>query len=454
MLSGPTYSTDFLTNRIMGVEPPSKKRRWDDSDHYLDKETHIDFQGNSIGRFFDSPQMKSTSSGFVNDLVEPQNFLGSSQTSEALLSSNYARGMNPLIGSTFGFSVPDTDKFPIGNREELTTPNGLTGYDSSILLENSYLYVDAGATNVMDAEQQQMLLHSRDPYPFGLATTPPLPTAVSQMTTNRPDLDATTLLLADQCFLQHRPNNATPRLTGSCGSGSESSTATTFDLVPQSSFATEIGNGGQHPYLLPSHLSDPPLDHVGSQLTHEHDNTRVTRLGSPLNCPQPLLCFDGSEILQQHSNTNKTETDYVSANGESTESAFVFRCSGNETRKDGTNSLSASEHDVRDASLDELYSGCMEFVRPANEGHVFEELQSNPLDTLHPFDTPSDSVDIRRDKVSGKFKHTTHHNTELSGANSEKRCKVCGDRAVNHNFGQLTCESCKAFFRRNAHKVR
>uniref|UniRef100_A0A0X3PIA4 Nuclear hormone receptor family member nhr-48 n=1 Tax=Schistocephalus solidus TaxID=70667 RepID=A0A0X3PIA4_SCHSO len=33
-----------------------------------------------------------------------------------------------------------------------------------------------------------------------------------------------------------------------------------------------------------------------------------------------------------------------------------------------------------------------------------------------------------------------------------KKCKVCGDRAVNHNFGQLTCESCKAFFRRNAHK--
>uniref|UniRef100_A0A5K3EZ65 Nuclear receptor domain-containing protein n=1 Tax=Mesocestoides corti TaxID=53468 RepID=A0A5K3EZ65_MESCO len=33
-----------------------------------------------------------------------------------------------------------------------------------------------------------------------------------------------------------------------------------------------------------------------------------------------------------------------------------------------------------------------------------------------------------------------------------KRCRVCGDRAVNHNFGQLTCESCKAFFRRNAHK--
>ncbi|VUZ41052.1 unnamed protein product [Hymenolepis diminuta] len=39
-----------------------------------------------------------------------------------------------------------------------------------------------------------------------------------------------------------------------------------------------------------------------------------------------------------------------------------------------------------------------------------------------------------------------------STAVATKRCRVCGDRAVNHNFGQLTCESCKAFFRRNAHK--
>ncbi|VDP20923.1 unnamed protein product [Heligmosomoides polygyrus] len=28
--------------------------------------------------------------------------------------------------------------------------------------------------------------------------------------------------------------------------------------------------------------------------------------------------------------------------------------------------------------------------------------------------------------------------------------QVCGDRANGYNFGVLTCESCKAFFRRNA----
>lgn len=31
-----------------------------------------------------------------------------------------------------------------------------------------------------------------------------------------------------------------------------------------------------------------------------------------------------------------------------------------------------------------------------------------------------------------------------------KICGVCGDKALGHNFNALTCESCKAFFRRNA----
>lgn len=33
-----------------------------------------------------------------------------------------------------------------------------------------------------------------------------------------------------------------------------------------------------------------------------------------------------------------------------------------------------------------------------------------------------------------------------------KKCIVCGDKALGYNFNALTCESCKAFFRRNALK--
>lgn len=32
---------------------------------------------------------------------------------------------------------------------------------------------------------------------------------------------------------------------------------------------------------------------------------------------------------------------------------------------------------------------------------------------------------------------------------ADKTCRVCGDAAVGFNFEVVTCESCKAFFRRN-----
>lgn len=34
----------------------------------------------------------------------------------------------------------------------------------------------------------------------------------------------------------------------------------------------------------------------------------------------------------------------------------------------------------------------------------------------------------------------------------DKLCRVCGDRALGCNFDAISCESCKAFFRRNALK--
>lgn len=36
------------------------------------------------------------------------------------------------------------------------------------------------------------------------------------------------------------------------------------------------------------------------------------------------------------------------------------------------------------------------------------------------------------------------------GGGASKICSVCGDKALGYNFNAMTCESCKAFFRRNA----
>ena len=35
----------------------------------------------------------------------------------------------------------------------------------------------------------------------------------------------------------------------------------------------------------------------------------------------------------------------------------------------------------------------------------------------------------------------------------DKICRICGDKALAHNFDVITCESCKTFFRRNARKT-
>ena len=52
------------------------------------------------------------------------------------------------------------------------------------------------------------------------------------------------------------------------------------------------------------------------------------------------------------------------------------------------------------------------------------------------------------DESSSPKDHVTSTQT------SNKICVVCGDKALSCNFGAITCESCKAFFRRNAFKVR
>ncbi|CAG5129632.1 unnamed protein product, partial [Candidula unifasciata] len=42
--------------------------------------------------------------------------------------------------------------------------------------------------------------------------------------------------------------------------------------------------------------------------------------------------------------------------------------------------------------------------------------------------------------------------SSMSGNKKDKLCLVCGDKALGYNFNAVSCESCKAFFRRNAHK--
>jgi len=49
-----------------------------------------------------------------------------------------------------------------------------------------------------------------------------------------------------------------------------------------------------------------------------------------------------------------------------------------------------------------------------------------------------------------RMKH--QKNGSVLASKGDKFCSVCGDRALGCNFDAVSCESCKAFFRRNALK--
>lgn len=76
-------------------------------------------------------------------------------------------------------------------------------------------------------------------------------------------------------------------------------------------------------------------------------------------------------------------------------------------------------------------------VASAQEGATLVS-GSQSMDSSLDGDQPSDT---------GVF----HTKRKLHGKD-KKICRVCGDKALGYNFNAMTCESCKAFFRRNALK--
>ncbi|KAK7500699.1 hypothetical protein BaRGS_00007943 [Batillaria attramentaria] len=73
---------------------------------------------------------------------------------------------------------------------------------------------------------------------------------------------------------------------------------------------------------------------------------------------------------------------------------------------------------------------------PSPQESTFDSSYSNPA-------TPAG---VSSADVSGEPVRKRHRMRD------EKVCGVCGDKALGYNFNAITCESCKAFFRRNALK--
>ena len=100
----------------------------------------------------------------------------------------------------------------------------------------------------------------------------------------------------------------------------------------------------------------------------------------------------------------------------------------------------------------------MASIKPLFEQSEDSALSSSPSTSVTSVQSPQDHTYNTAPVVSSPSPSGTMQadSAELSRKRTrmkdEKICGVCGDKALGYNFNAVTCESCKAFFRRNALK--
>lgn len=77
--------------------------------------------------------------------------------------------------------------------------------------------------------------------------------------------------------------------------------------------------------------------------------------------------------------------------------------------------------------------------------------QRPPDSFSYPFNnTNTDNNDLSLTSYLESYSNSS--TKQVRKERNDKICGVCGDRALSYNFDAISCESCKAFFRRNAPK--
>ncbi|XP_033756076.1 nuclear hormone receptor HR96-like [Pecten maximus] len=107
-------------------------------------------------------------------------------------------------------------------------------------------------------------------------------------------------------------------------------------------------------------------------------------------------------------------------------------------------------------------SGAGEVVGNPPVGLLSHDIKPGPSQMATPKSEMDNSLPSSSSSVTDTYS-SYHSDKEGSVTNNspvkkykklkhEKYCLVCGDKALGYNFNAVTCESCKAFFRRNALK--
>lgn len=104
---------------------------------------------------------------------------------------------------------------------------------------------------------------------------------------------------------------------------------------------------------------------------------------------------------------------------------------------------------ISSSSLSEDFSSCnhSQSVQPLNPMDATMKSETDgSLDEYSSSSSPGSSSAITSPE------QMSPGSTRARKVKDDKLCGVCGDKALGYNFDAISCESCKAFFRRNAPK--
>ena len=223
------------------------------------------------------------------------------------------------------------------------------------------------------------------------------------------------------------------------------SSANTSDNIPGSQIVNNILNGtslnsvnqnelhsSQTQFTSPSVIQCSPKDNILKAKSPKITNTNL------LDSVSPIVICSTSNTSQDTSLSSSNNSNSSSSNP--TPSQVLFSATSISLSSRGT--MIANEQDTinQSSAIDSTTAASTATTSSTTSPSISDESKTKPSSSSTCSNSPTDLADTQ-----------TTSTTRTS--QQRKICAVCGDTALGFNFSALSCESCKAFFRRNAAKV-
>ncbi|CAF1267911.1 unnamed protein product [Rotaria sordida] len=115
--------------------------------------------------------------------------------------------------------------------------------------------------------------------------------------------------------------------------------------------------------------------------------------------------------------------------------------------------ITSNEDVIRQFSLNKTHNNTL-IIDLDNEKQISSISKNNSinLSVLAQLSELNSSSDHVYKRVLNSSDNNRSKPVKIPRRSTDLICTICGDRAVGFNYDALSCASCKAFFRRNAHQ--